>query len=54
MNHTIEFMQNTYLHLFDDFQKEIVDLINKKTNNIYGQQDQKQDQKKLKPLIFNG
>lgn len=30
MGHTIEVMQNTYLHLFDDIQKEIVDLINNK------------------------
>lgn len=30
LGHTIEVMQNTYLHLFDDIQKEIVDLINDK------------------------
>lgn len=35
MGHTIKVMQDTYLHLFDDIQKEIVDLINKKTNNTY-------------------
>ena len=39
LGHTIEVMQNTYLHLFDDIQSEIVELINNK------QQDQKQDQK---------
>lgn len=32
LGHTIDVMQNTYLHLFDDIQKEIVDLINKKNN----------------------
>lgn len=35
MSHTIKVMQDTYLHIFDDIQKEIVDLINKKTNNTY-------------------
>ena len=30
MGHTIKVMQDTYLHLFDDIQEEIVDLINKK------------------------
>lgn len=40
LGHTIKVMQDTYLHLFDDIQNEIVELINNK------KQDQKQDQKK--------
>lgn len=44
LGHTIEVMQNTYLHLFDDIQKEIVDLINTKNKQYLSKQDQKQDQ----------
>lgn len=49
LGHTIKVMQETYLHLFDDIQSEIVNLINKKN-----EQDQKQDQSKIKTLINKG
>lgn len=32
LGHTIDVMQSTYLHLFDDIQNEIVNLIDKKNN----------------------
>lgn len=46
LGHTIAVMQKTYMHLFDDIQNEIIDLINKNNNSEFSKQDKKQDQRK--------
>lgn len=43
LGHTIKVMQETYMHLFPEFQDQIVDLLNHSIK-----QDQKQDQKNKK------